>query len=57
VLDAAQPHRSLRAQELADLLGGEAGIQAITQIANVTGNNNVTTQIGGTGNTASVPQG
>jgi hypothetical protein len=45
------------AKELADLLGGEASIQAITQIANVTGHGNVTTQIGGTGNTTTVRQG
>ena len=42
------------AKELADLLGGEAGVQAITQSASVSGNENTTNQIAGTGNTVNI---
>jgi hypothetical protein len=42
------------AKELADLLGGEAGVQAITQSASVSGNENTTNQIAGSGNTVNI---
>jgi hypothetical protein len=42
------------AQELRELLDRSGGIEAITQTANVTGNNNKTAQVAGTGNTVSI---
>ncbi len=41
------------AKELRDLLGGEAGVQAITQTMNLSGRNNVGAQVVGSGNTVS----
>lgn len=39
-------------KELTALLGGEGGVQTITQTANVTGNNSIVQQLAGSGNTA-----
>lgn len=44
------------AKELAELLGGEAGVQIINQTATVTGDGNITSQIAGSGNAIFKPR-